>query len=320
MRGPTTPLLDAAGPGACSSSAATFAEVSLEDPAACETVRGDDAAALDDLVRRRRRGAGGGGWRAFAAPMAYVAVFCVAAVGGRALGQRGKTALMRAHPSDSLGGSLLTAARRDASDGGTRGAAAGAATAATMCRSSSSSSAASSSSTAASSSDSSSSSSSIAIQLSNEYERGQGWAIGEGLYPYVYLAQIYAPTRLEVIAPSDEFAHAWYVTPPGQADVRLAGAASEAAAGELLGASVEYTFTVIGAHAVRLVRTPSPLGGESIEITSVDDDDDGEGPFGHGDDDVVTTLEDTYEVCACARLVVVFGRRVLGDRAGDPRI
>ena len=76
--------------------------------------------------------------------------------------------------------------------------------------------------------------------------------------------------------------------------------ARAAAFGEPVGASVELTFTQLGAHVVTLLS--SPLGGAATVVVEAsrpnahDVVDDTVSPFGGGDDDVIDYLEDEYEV------------------------
>ena len=106
-----------------------------------------------------------------------------------------------------------------------------------------------------------------------------------------------------MLEPLDEYAHAWSVRLPGAAGAATRSTRALAAfGGELVGASVELTFTQLGAHIVTLLRTPSPLGGAATVVVEAsrpnahDDVDDTVSPFGGGDDDVIDYLEDEYEV------------------------
>ena len=108
------------------------------------------------------------------------------------------------------------------------------------------------------------------IAISNEYERGQGFQIGEGLYPYAFLAQIYTPTTPRGARAARRVRARVGVRLPGAAGAADAAAARRGAARRRArrraSAELRVTFTQLGAHVVTLLRTPSPLGGAATVV------------------------------------------------------
>ena len=86
----------------------------------------------------------------------------------------------------------------------------------------------------------------LAVRISNEYERGAGRQIGDGMYPYDHLAEVHQETKFEILgdlsSDMDGDACQWILLPP-----------DDSQATRLQGVEARHTLEKVGPHTLTLL-------------------------------------------------------------------
>ena len=96
----------------------------------------------------------------------------------------------------------------------------------------------------------------LAVSISNSYERRDGYVTGEGMYPFPTIVQVFSPTALTVSNPADGEAYVWRVPKLSER-------------GSWVGEAVEIQFETIGVHDVHLhIVTPEALAVAQAKVAT----------------------------------------------------